>query len=425
MTQPVALETHPHYLLYKEGRNVWNRWARAAFNEEQAKEYGIENIDKYTESDIKALAKKIGVNEIPVGTIDFSWCEFQDHMDFTGFIFPPHFTVDGKDIINFSNAKFYKGARFIDTVFAKRTIFNNVLFEHKAIFMKTKFKEIYFSKTKFKELTHFGEANFYDIAHFRKCTFFGETVFDKTKFIKFVGFDNSRFYSLISFSDASFNEFCSFVNSKFLFGADFSDAKFNKPPNFNGASIHPDTAFLKTKFGTKSKYINDDYNRRQEYDHFSRAWRALKLEMNKTHNRPMELKFFCYEQDARIQVNKGSRIATLLNLYKISSLYGTSIVRPVLSLGAFLIVFICIYMLIYVGWTTETDFFNKSISLSIANSVPFISYNKSIIGITADNLEHNAGLFISLQIFTLIQNIISFVLIFLVGLGLRNNLSIK
>ena len=48
-----SLEDNVHYKLYLKGREVWNRWARGAFDVEDAKKYGLEWVTPFSEEEAK------------------------------------------------------------------------------------------------------------------------------------------------------------------------------------------------------------------------------------------------------------------------------------------------------------------------------------------------------------------------------------
>jgi len=356
------------------------------FYERRGKRYGLRDIQPLSDKDIKLLAEELGVEELPDGEIDFSNIKFEEIVNFSKFIFP--------------QATTFKDTTFKDTTFTKETDFSGAIFSSDVNFIGT---------------------TFIGVVYFMRATLIGHVDFKAAIFTDTVSFDRTTFTYTANFEGVVFVKFCNFVGTRFLSSTSFNKGCFNEPPNFSGAAIHQDTSFHKRNFVTK-KYINvpnDYYDAGEYYDDVSRRWRVLKNAMNQAHNRYFELKFFGYELDARIEIEK-CRTATLLRLYKWSSKYGTGILRPFVILFLFMIAF----ALIYAGFITEISCID-AFSLSIANSVPFVNNSKYFATEALAQFHTNNELFKTFQILGVFQNVISIIFIFLIGLGLRNKFSIK
>ena len=100
-------EDNVHYKLYLKGREVWNRWARGAFDEEDAKKYGLSKVQPFSEEEAKELAGELGEEELPgyEERIDFEKVNFEQELDFSKFVikmfvfsifFPTHQFINEK-----------------------------------------------------------------------------------------------------------------------------------------------------------------------------------------------------------------------------------------------------------------------------------------------------------------------------------------
>lgn len=267
----VPAQTKPHYWLYKQGKDVWNRWAREAFTDENGEDDG--RIDKYIEDarnklknsddfflkfthkylienleEFKALNplsvqerfsvynkmkldydkwvnlnsenwnfQKVSSIKLPniEDKIDFSYTEWKEAAEFYGFVFPVE--------ANFTSSNFFGLADF-----------RLVTFCQAAIFLSTTF--------------------FLDLIDFSQVTFIGQADFEKSSFKKDVFFVGSNFYSTGSFISANFLCGGCFSNTTFS-NTDFSYTNFYKSLAFHSASFKH-TYLHKTFFEGNAYFAN-------------------------------------------------------------------------------------------------------------------------------------------------------------------------
>jgi len=344
----------------------------------------------------------------------------------------------------FDNARFDTTVCFHEATFTQKAKFEGVHFKEEADFRCSKFinQWVSFMGSTFFQEAKFMRANFTAIAIFENVTFKRPAYFNNTTFTQSANFKDAKFNNIADFKDAVFWETCIFVSVKFLSTTLFSNGCFNKPPNFAEADIHADTTFHEREFDI-NKYIDVQNitskamralktalrwlftyrHRGAPNDDASRAWRVLKTNMNRLHNISYELIFFRYELDAKINSER-LPTATLITLYKWSSIYGTSILLPLL----WLIYFTVVFAFLYYGLMAEADSLLDEdgwINITVTNILPFVNSGEHYINNIMIPLEDEPELLRKLQAFGVAQKVISLIFIFLAGLGLRNKLSIK
>jgi hypothetical protein len=188
----------------------------------------------------------------------------------------------------------------------------------------------------------------------------------------------------------------------------------------SGAKIHQDTSFHKAIFQTNIEGYTAVIPQSDFYHRASTAWQTLKSAMNTTNNRTLELFFFEHEMDAKIEYENWPA-ATLFRVYKLSSSYGASIVRPLICFIISMITFASFYSVLPLG----INLFFDGINLSIANSMPFTNSSKLVVSEILGRFAEGSLARTIVQILGSIQNVISLIFISLVVLGLKNKLSIK
>ncbi len=360
--------------LFQKGRREWNRWVERSIS------HGQEAV------------------------VDFSNVEFEDPVDFEGFSFP-HNTVFKGAIFskqaNFHGASFSGVANFACTEFSDKAIFSGAEFSGSAEFVHAEFS----GPTLFKNVVFSSYALF-------------ETAKKGAKFSREANFEGATFEDKAAFSHRTFNDEAIFNNCKFKTTTNFDESVFERPPRFLGTEMHQDTSFHRTEFNNKDAK-NDGH---KELAVHANAWRALKLAMNRTHNHQQELLFFGYEMDKKVRLyktewrefteHKKLGLALGLKLYKWSSDYGRSYILPLI----WLVVSIAVFSMGYYYTFQDSDL---SWSLSLATAVSFMGMIKTVL----DTFSLNPNF--AFLFFIVLQGIVSVILIFLIGLGLRNRFSIK
>ena len=311
------------------------------------------------------------------GTGDFRRCRFSKFAEFDGTKF--HFPAD------FSAAVFEDGASF-----------NGALFGHM----------LQCIDTAFGGPVTFVRTNFYGMTTFNAYSAEGQ-------------------FREVDFTDAQFHGPVYFHNRVFEGTTRFTAAFFAVPPAFHNAKMHQDTDFLRAVFA------------RNEHEDAERNFRTLKLHMAGMHAQWEEREFFAREMQAR-RLRETDKLAALtISAYDLLSDYGGSLKRPLVALSAlllsaFLVNFVLIYAGSFVCVTTSScsaEPMSSHISLvaryTLAQSIPIIP------GIQEDLRQHLVALRLSewrhliLNIVGALQFLATVVLVFLLGLAVRNLLKVK
>ncbi len=264
-----------------------------------------------------------------------------------------------------------------------------------------------FKRFIFPDNTTFQGATFSGLVQFEGATFSGWAQFDGATFSDWATFSGATFSDWATFSGTTFSSSADFGSVKFYSKTDFEGCSFSIAPAFHQATLHEDTNFRKCIF----KKGGDDPGANE------RAWRTLKVAMNKTHNHQMELEFFGYELDER---RKGFSMKTWEGLsqtlpilvYKIISGYGRSYSIPFF----WLIVVIACFGGAY-SFITTTDWAH-AYSFSLTNTIPLLKASK-------ETTEAIGAITPAVEWMMSIQSIVGVILVFLIGLGLRNKFGIK
>ncbi|GFO76766.1 hypothetical protein BPLS_P4756 [Bathymodiolus platifrons methanotrophic gill symbiont] len=368
-------------------------------------------------------------------TVDFSGVDFSKHrkgkgeFNFSGYLFPKNGSVSfasanfGEGAVSFKDSRFYGngGVYFEDAKFGKGI----VLFEctgfgkGRVTFERAQFGNggVYFNGSAFMGVVTFrhsrlGEGDF--ICDY--CEFGGHVSFESLKF--------SERLSKFSLRHSSFDK-----------SLDISDNTFNCIPDLTNTKLTNQVSLDRME-------ISDDYPREGDFNKSDgeRLCRLKELsEANKSYQQALD--FHVIEMRAKRYIRmrgkqdkiknqntKGKKLRIYLGeilhryldkIFDIVCIYGQSIIRPGLSLIGLTIVCTLIY-----ANESSLDYFPLEYGFlySVSQVFSFVPAGRSItIGIL-DKLfpcepQQIPDVIYSLS---LIQGVLSFLLVFLIGLGLRN-----
>jgi uncharacterized protein YjbI with pentapeptide repeats len=410
--------TPPNRDLIAKNRSSWNRWIAVSLTDEERSfliNFGIPDEDlkplDNTEKDDHLAAFNIRKNNqamimpSPSDMIDFSGCVFNDAISFDRYIF--------------------RKANFSAAALHNHCFFSRAIFIGDADFRWTKFTNVaYFGQTTFQKGVEFNEAQF-QLARFNDATFRGFTLFFRTEFVGRALFDGSKFYrSTIfnvtkftygaAFKNTEFHDRIEFINAEFAAKTEFDNACFWRlVPDFRGADMHEATEWHAATWPPPPRDVSDA--RAQVY-----AYERLKQEMERLKKHEDEQKFFAKELRARRGLTPVLSESWVMNiLYEYTSNYGISIVRPVVWLiVTFLggVLFFALAPAIH-GSPLSLD---RAASLSFANIFSFLPYNREIV---TDQLFNTLSP--SAKAVEAVQSVFGVILLFLLGLGLRNRFRMK
>jgi len=364
-----------HHKLFNAGVSSWNRWARTVISDEEIDRLKLsgnqknvfKKIKPFNENEKSEITSDLGIEKFSDISRDIVWVSLPNkiNLSFEEFIFPGEVSFSGmkfeKDVsfskavfcneVTFVSAKFYFDVSFKDVEFCRHVKFNNTVFRKKVIcdfvkfhcgvdfsgarfsgeakFISTLFGDIsIFRKTEFGGFAYFTESKFIYEVFFYEAIFESITYFDKIEFKDAVSFNYTEFKHVANFNSSIFLKSISFTNSKFQNSTNFKHVTFYSPPEFFNVDLHQDTSFCQAKYlDTRGDKGDSEGN--------MRAWRVLKLAMNKTHHHDQELMYFSFEMDAKSANYWFERSYInwfLVSCYKLFSGYGTSFVRPLVSL---------------------------------------------------------------------------------------------
>ncbi|MGY6628738.1 MAG: pentapeptide repeat-containing protein [Oceanicaulis sp.] len=380
----------------------------------------------------------------------------------------------------FINCIFFGNASFGRVFFDQKTIFDGSYFHSDAMFSKANFG----SEGRGVEARFF-DCYFRREANFHEAKFYGEAIFSNTKFnwtanisnVKF--FRSAEFESSIFLGNSNFNninpkgrlnfKFSSFERIIFGFEFDknfstdqivsgFREVKFNRLvdfrsdpfrvlPMFEGSQIHGGIVFSKPCDTNSLKIFDKEViasalkNSSNQRDIILRAAelgaQALKFQMkNISDSTGEQILYRCELKSRSLQsVTHWSERFTS-NTYELMSNYGVSVYRPIIRLGFITLMFSALYFLAAAMMTdmsldTLTIQLGAPLHPSIAHALELTLTNalgplrywgsdyQPYAGMDAD-----PGFRLVIGTLGLIQQLISFILIFLAALALRRRFQI-
>jgi uncharacterized protein YjbI with pentapeptide repeats len=417
----------------QEGRDCWNKWADAEIS-----------TGKTTPVDFSG------------GPIAIT--------NFRGFVFPGpanfanvHFTrpvtfkkAEFRQKAIFSRAEFYKCARFSGATFKGQAVFSHAVFQADvALDRMTVDDDAKFDGAKFRQSVYAAHTRFRDYVTFRGAEAYAKLVLVGANFEGEADFRRATF----AHSDFTGTQFKTtltwFSGVNFLTAPDFRASTFATPPNFQDADV---AATIQT-----SRVAGEDDD--------AAKFRRLKQLASEAKDHERELEFFAKELQAkRVHETNGIWRTALSLAYEVLSDFGRSVARPLLCLLALIMLPAAVMMLWYspvssvalIGFLTALVLASldqgtasrvrllaaltigavtlpllaslpaasitlATITLSFTNTALLLGADKWTIRCDALQLlfgECKLSLIASLAAY--VQSGLSLLLMFLIGLGLRN-----
>jgi uncharacterized protein YjbI with pentapeptide repeats len=444
--------------LAKQNRVAWNRWMAAALSDERRvglikKGFDASELIPLSEEErtefVKAYAARTNLPAPDLkNTIDFDNVHFERPVSYMNFVFPCRASFDGiafSKVANFTEAAFFGHANFSAAAFYDAASFRRVSFSEGGSFERAVFQSTaHFISASFCGPAGFEETQFLNEAHFRSATFSDYTSFNGAVFSARTTFVQAVFLGAANFSWATFSDNVFFSEAKLSSMASFNSAKFSGPANFEMIEFADRADFSECKFGRHTSFAGARFvlcvpdfrdaelreatewhdaewphaptDRKDARQHVY-AYERLKAEMERLKKHEDEQLFFAKELRARRAIEKPFLPRWLLNwAYENFSGYGQSVTLPAFWL---LIVFALgsdTFALApaYKGAPLPYDLAE---GLSATNLLSLLPYKpgKDI----ADHLSASA------KVVGDIQSVLGLVLLFLLGLGLRNRFRMK
>lgn len=409
--------------LHAQNRRDWNRWAArglsperravllAAQQQDEAQCFLEEDLTPHSAEERAELVERF--SNACAGrraSVDFPW--FHLSYDLSNVEFPRTFLAEGflfLDYINFSGAIFARSAVFNQAIFSRAPNFHGAIFSGEASFQGTTFSGF----------INLQNAAFLDNAWFNRAIFSGATYFSGTKFSHAHRAD---------FSGVRFDDLVSFHNAELMGDTSFAGVVFERrPPRFHGAKLNDGVAFHEVVWPKPPQSNEQLAGARLEisairaiaqWDVYN--YQRLKQIMEGLKKHEDELNFFAMEMAAQRVVDGGwgSLRGALNGLYGAVSDYGRSILRPTLAFFPFFALSAPIFeQSARVGEGCAPLTGAQAAGVSLATFLSVLPGLKDTI---------NYKCLSTLATFTAGFNaVVGAVLLFLIGLGLRNRFRMK
>ena len=363
---------------------------------------------------------------------------------------------------DFSQAQFGSHAEFAQATFKDSASFRSSTFKGPANFEKSKFgNKADFQTSVFHDNADFQGASFEDSLDFGAATFRADCLFQATAYGDRISFERTVFLSnadfsasirsnagesshfhIVSFASASFHGDVNFEGRKFKSTTRFGravapDGKqgdatvFQGIPMFHGCELHQDTDLREASF-------QEDFLDSRGSD-AARAYRTLKLAMEKLKATREEQRFFRLEMKAEHPTLKGGK-RWLSTLYSLSSDYGFSLFRPAVWLLALSLFFgasygvladlcvadqECAKSALHGNVASVAERTTAVLKYTLASATPVPGLDKMQTELRAPLFGQQGWIAIASLTIEILHKIIAIALTFLFALALRNLFKMK
>lgn len=386
----------------------------------------------------------------------FRGSTFEEHADFGMSVF----VIEG----NFSDVQFKSGVNFrasiFDDIIFEDTHFNYAFFDFGLFNNRTDFspkfiREATFTSSYFKMKPNFKRINFESVnfsyclfddgVNFLDCSvdkrlllngaiFEGKADFSRSRLECETDLKRTNFKDDLDFSYSIFKERVNFSETKFEGYSSFKETTFEKLPYVHGIEIN---GFL--------EFFGATWPKPQESDdpvEDMGSYAQIKRQMERLNRHDQEILFFKEELKCRAESlkrkaseeikgkmwlpklrNKHYRQSRFIELYEYHADCGESIAKP---LNLLLITFV-LFTGLYVSWAKDgASNLQEAIYLSFKHSFPFIPSNiKHYNDVVSQTFASGWIADFLFPFFSATQSLISILLLFLMGLAMRNHLRIK
>ena len=419
--------------LAAKNRRAWNGWFCASLSKEECEGWAkilgqnVKELFPLNEAELKEI-KTLFRQRLEDETAELP--SRDENISFNRIYFPNY--------CSFSSYIFNTNVFFSDAIFCKDASFRNAQFEMGVIFTGTEFKDAaVFWGANFRSSASFLDVTFNTVANFQSVIFGFGANFDNTIYKWFAIFKEASFLGTASFRGAIFDSPSHFHSAKFESTTNFKETQFlTHVPEFYAAELYDDTVFPTPDNYTDNWPPLKGQNVMPAADQ-KRAYSRLRLFMNRSLQ--IEEEQFFHRQEMRCK----TRLARWYHkpfywLYALLSDYGNSVWRPMVGIIA-VTLFGALFMLWWqeaftflpkestgFDWTLgllgEDDPWAKprqAAGWSISNTLPFLGFGKLYYGELAKELAW------PLKVAGGVQTLLGYVLLFFLGLGLRNRFRLR
>lgn len=431
---------HDHYFsLIRGGHEHWNEW-----------------INAHPDAEVDFSGCEFGSEAL--GPLSFAHYQFPDNTRFINTVFPCDVTFKdarfGRNC-SFEGATFDTSVVFDGARFQTNTSFSAVHFMGNASFVSARFgKHSDFTGAYFKANAQFQRTVFKDQANFNDVTFCSETSFDSVHYVRRSTFIRAQFLAFTDFTDARFSGV-----------ARFTHVLFKQPPSFRGVQgleycdIHDVDVRLGSRQSAWRRVLFGEWNNNEKMVPRLRMLRGI---AELTHFRDGERDLFLLERQSELSckwaslkqagpparlrnirplnrlsglsktIGKTLRLSAetvIMLLYRWSSNCGRSALLPAVWLMAMSPMFQWVYRYLYASMqgTAMSLLDAQTLKLlrdfALGSLIPFASTTRPSYQAAVERLFMNEGILnvpSSFQYLAMTQGIIDLVLIFLIGVALRN-----
>jgi len=372
---------------------------------------------------------------------DFSHTRFDRRLALVSFVFLRSPTFRSSRFhanVDFSEAQFHGPTDFRSATFSEKAIFRSAVFTDSVDFSEATFSGGIDCQNASLASPKFGRATFSDSALFRSVTIDGPASFQAAKFFAGTNFGSANFNGIADFGFANFSEHAIFRKTKFSDIADLGNATFSNSIHFINASFKGDTIFSRVSFKGRVPDFRgatmheatewhgvtwpDPPKEKHEAQQQVYAYERLKQEMERLKKHEDEQTFFRKELRARRGLFRGPGAWLLNFIYEAASDYGNSLVRPLLWLVGVFVVGAVIFMRAAAPLPSCTSILSTdlAVKISFANVFVFLPDKREIMTPEVLSCWSNTARAVSAA-----QSISSVVLLFLLGLAIRNRFRMK
>ncbi|KYK50423.1 hypothetical protein A1D31_20155 [Bradyrhizobium liaoningense] len=372
---------------------------------------------------------------------DFSHTHFDRPLVLVSFVFYRSPTFSSSSFhahVDFSEAQFHGPTDFSSATFSADVTFRSAMFAVSVDFSAVSFSGKINCQNANITCPKFDGATFSDSAQFHSATIHGPASFLAAKFLRAANFGSVNFTGVANFGAVSFFEHAGFRKSKFSDIADFSGATFSNSVHFINGNFDGDTIFRNVSFtGQAPDFRGATMHEATEWPGVTwprppkkkaeaqqqvYAYERLKQEMERLKKHDDEQAFFRKELRARRGLFPVLSGQWLLNFsYHATSDYGNSLVRPLLSLACIVVIAAAILMRTPAPPTCTTNLSaDIAFKISLANAFVFLPDKREIMTPEVLSCWSNTARLVSA-----VQSLTSVVLLFLLGLAIRNRFRMK
>ncbi|GEM_PF-630225 len=329
----------------------------------------------------------------------------------------------------FNSCHFADIANFTSSVFGGKAYFRSCHFVGAANFFSSHFTaDADFKSNHFERSVDFGSSYFTQKANFVSCHFIGLANFIGSHFNGYAKFEFRCFAGRARFESCYFANYSNFCSIETNGETSFEKAKFEtNVPKFHAAKLYRDTVFPTADpaslnypeiMPTGKEIVGDKtYMSATEQ---KRAYNTLRYFMNQNLEIDQEL-FFHRREMACKEVTEDAFVGWLIWFYGRLSAYGSSIARPLIGLVMIWFVGALLLQFHFTADPTKTimgDFWS-AMGISFSNTFAIFGFGGTLLS------EFSSGAPKLIKAVSGIQAVFGFVMLFLLGLGIRSRFRLR